>query len=143
MTTPSPYAHFVHERTGRKVRARTDTNLYTTLSNDAGWTEVSGDGTPVDEITPSVTEVSFSAPETQSVQVESEAVEPEPIPEPTPEPEPEPTVEPEPPKRNASRAAWAEFLDELEPPILFDDDDGRDDLIRMYDERMGTTDGTD
>lgn len=41
------------------------------------------------------------------------------------------------PPRNgsgATRAAWAEFLSKQNPPIEFTDDDGRDELIALWDD---------
>ncbi|MCV7210153.1 hypothetical protein [Mycolicibacterium canariasense] len=54
----------------------------------------------------------------------------------TPEPEPEPEPEPvDPPARNASRAKWAAFL--TSQGVAFTDDDGRDDLIALWDNTHG------
>lgn len=38
----------------------------------------------------------------------------------------------EPPALNRSRDEWAAFLDQLEPPVAYTDDDGRDDLVRLW-----------
>lgn len=56
----------------------------------------------------------------------------------TPEPEPEPAPEPDPvdpPARNASRPKWAAFL--TSQRIVFTDQDGRDDLIALWDNTHG------
>ena len=39
------------------------------------------------------------------------------------------------PARNAKREVWAEFLSRLVPEIQFADEDGRDDLIALYESR--------
>ncbi|UJE15676.1 hypothetical protein SEA_LIGMA_21 [Gordonia phage Ligma] len=36
------------------------------------------------------------------------------------------------PKLNASREDWAAHLDAQDPPIEYTDDDGRDDLVRLW-----------
>ncbi|QNL30148.1 tail assembly chaperone [Gordonia phage Mariokart] len=40
------------------------------------------------------------------------------------------------PKLNASRDEWAGYLDGLEPPIAYTDEDGRDDLVRLWQGRI-------
>jgi len=39
------------------------------------------------------------------------------------------------PARNAKREVWAAFLERLDPDIHFTDEDGRDDLIALYESR--------
>lgn len=39
------------------------------------------------------------------------------------------------PARNAKREVWAAFLTRLDPDIHFTDEDGRDDLIELYESR--------
>ncbi|WP_016690867.1 hypothetical protein [Rhodococcus rhodochrous] len=39
------------------------------------------------------------------------------------------------PARNAKREVWAAFLTRLDPDIHFTDEDGRDDLIALYESR--------
>ncbi|UOW93007.1 hypothetical protein SEA_CAIB_23 [Gordonia phage CaiB] len=65
------------------------------------------------------------------IEDESDAPEPADAPNGTPA-----STEPTAPKRSASRDEWAAFLDGLDPAVEFTDDDGRDDLIAKYDDRV-------
>lgn len=55
---------------------------------------------------------------------------------PDPEPGPDPDAGQsagEPPARNASREKWAAWLDSQEPPVAYTAEDGRDDLVAIWD----------